>query len=542
MGKSGQSKELESWDVFIVDSDPETREELKLVTRACGYSACGFHDGRLALEELRKTIPGMVVVELLLPGMDGFELCQSIRSELCYDDLPILCMSGISWGAVDLPTLVKCRFKARFLAKGSLAKEYLSAIEIAIGPPMKLKRDTRVSHSVDENRRVGVHAAAEAQQKTREFEREVAKASSGPRRAIRVQQEYSVEFQNLTDFVTEYTHNISNGGLFVKTEKLPLQDDVIQINLLIPGQAKLKIKARVVHLVLPEQARVTGGHAGFGVEFVDLSKEDRRSLAKLVEELSEKTSQDAAREASPDRNWIVLIGLPRDPMLQHCNFLRRNGIEVAEFQDIPSAERFITDCGASVVVLAESLLMTLGAEEALSRLRRVSPPNVEQLIVQSTTRDLSSLVEKGLCHALIDPTVTMAHLVNEVGNRVGIRMRQSPRVAHRSPVHVTLPGSHFRAQMINISCGGMLFSCSTELSVGTTVQLAFELPETPSIVCRATVVRAAREPEASESLVGAAFFKLGEETEQSIRQFVQANVNFREYFGWMKKVYFESPC
>ena len=88
-------------DVFIVDSDPKTRSELKLIANACGYSVMIFPDGNMAQEELRKTCPRLIVVELLLPGLDGFELCQAIRTELGYPDLPVLPLAKMEWEKIS---------------------------------------------------------------------------------------------------------------------------------------------------------------------------------------------------------------------------------------------------------------------------------------------------------------------------------------------------------------------------------------------------------------------------------------------------------
>ncbi len=278
--------ESEAWDVLIVAFEPGTREELELVTRAYGYRVACCRDRRAALDEMRKRAPRMVVVELTLPGMEGLALCRSIRSGLRYHDLPILCLSGLTCEERDLPALLDRRFKARFLPKGALAEAYLSSVESAIGPPRDQKRGGSTGAGDVCGRRRDPQRSAPVRGPTSHFAASTGCRSFNVRNPSRVSKQYCVEFPTVGDFLSEYDHNIAFGGLFVKSAELPTRDEVVTVNLLIPGQDEIALEARVVYLVSAEQAGMRGGDTGFGVELIDMSQDRRRSLQELVRSIA----------------------------------------------------------------------------------------------------------------------------------------------------------------------------------------------------------------------------------------------------------------
>lgn len=275
-----------AWEVLIVAFDPGTREELELVTRAYGYRVACCGDRRAALDEMRKRAPRMVVVELTLPGMEGLALCRSIRSGLRYHDLPILCLSGLECEERDLPALLDRRFKARFLPKGALAEAYLSSVESAIGPPEGQRQGGSTGSSDECGRRRDAQRAVRGRERTSHAVVSSGCRSANLRQRSRVSKQYCVEFSTVGDFVAEYDHNISFGGLFVKSAELPVRDEVVSVSLLIPGQAEIALEARVVYLVSAEQAGMRGGDTGFGVELIGMSQERRRSLHELVRSIA----------------------------------------------------------------------------------------------------------------------------------------------------------------------------------------------------------------------------------------------------------------
>ena len=77
--------------VLIVDDDDGIRTTLRIALEDRGYRVSEAPDGETALTRLRESTPDLVVLDLMLPGMDGFECCRRDRRT---SDLPVLIISA----------------------------------------------------------------------------------------------------------------------------------------------------------------------------------------------------------------------------------------------------------------------------------------------------------------------------------------------------------------------------------------------------------------------------------------------------------------
>jgi len=79
--------------ILIVDDDAMAREILKRILEHAGYEVMTAGSGPEALRKLHEGIPHLVVVDLMMPEMDGFELCRRIKSHLV---VPIVILSAVA--------------------------------------------------------------------------------------------------------------------------------------------------------------------------------------------------------------------------------------------------------------------------------------------------------------------------------------------------------------------------------------------------------------------------------------------------------------
>ncbi|WP_160150548.1 response regulator transcription factor [Nonomuraea solani] len=66
--------------VLLIEDDPAVREGLELALTRHGHRVRAVESGELGLERLRAEMPDVVVLDVMLPGMDGFEVCRRIRA------------------------------------------------------------------------------------------------------------------------------------------------------------------------------------------------------------------------------------------------------------------------------------------------------------------------------------------------------------------------------------------------------------------------------------------------------------------------------
>jgi two-component system phosphate regulon response regulator PhoB len=86
--------------ILVVDDEPDMLELLETNLTAAGYEVVIAADGREALEKARKAQPQLIVLDVMLPEMDGMEVCKSLRGNPATEAIPILMLTARA-GEID---------------------------------------------------------------------------------------------------------------------------------------------------------------------------------------------------------------------------------------------------------------------------------------------------------------------------------------------------------------------------------------------------------------------------------------------------------
>ncbi len=130
--------------VLVVDDDPALAEMLGIVLRAEGWTPAFVADGARAVAAFRDTHPDLVLLDLMLPGRDGIDVCRDIRAE---SGVPIVVLTargdttdvvrGLETGADDYvvkpfkPAELVARVRARLRSRPDASAE---PEQLRIGP------------------------------------------------------------------------------------------------------------------------------------------------------------------------------------------------------------------------------------------------------------------------------------------------------------------------------------------------------------------------------------------------------------------------
>ena len=87
--------------IMVVDDDPNIRELVCALLKGGGFDSCEARDGRDALLRMGDENPDLAIVDLMMPNMDGYELCRLLKRY--YENLPVLMLTARS----ELPSKVK---------------------------------------------------------------------------------------------------------------------------------------------------------------------------------------------------------------------------------------------------------------------------------------------------------------------------------------------------------------------------------------------------------------------------------------------------
>jgi PAS domain S-box-containing protein len=95
----------EDSSILLVDDDPRALDLLEEALRSAGYEVQSVRSGARALELLANKVVGAILLDLLMPGMDGFQVIRHVRQEPSLKDLPILVMTAKSLSREEIALL-----------------------------------------------------------------------------------------------------------------------------------------------------------------------------------------------------------------------------------------------------------------------------------------------------------------------------------------------------------------------------------------------------------------------------------------------------
>jgi diguanylate cyclase (GGDEF)-like protein len=80
--------------ILIVDDEPAIVDLLEEHLRSEGYETVHAYSGEEALQVLEQTIPDLVILDLMLPGMDGYEVCRLMQQDPRWNHIPVIMLTA----------------------------------------------------------------------------------------------------------------------------------------------------------------------------------------------------------------------------------------------------------------------------------------------------------------------------------------------------------------------------------------------------------------------------------------------------------------
>jgi DNA-binding response OmpR family regulator len=116
--------------IVVIEDEPDIMEIVSYNLKREGYSVVGVDRGDAALNIIRNEAPNLIILDLMLPGMDGLSICQQMKSDPIVRDIPIIIISakgeesdiviGLELGADD------------YLAKPFSPRELLARVKVVL--------------------------------------------------------------------------------------------------------------------------------------------------------------------------------------------------------------------------------------------------------------------------------------------------------------------------------------------------------------------------------------------------------------------------
>jgi len=153
--------------VLIVDDDPTAREALVAILEGDGYELKQAKDGIQALQILKQLQPDLILLDVMMPAMDGFEVCRRIRATPPLAEVPIILLTALD----DRDSLLKGIESGAddFLSKPPDRRELVARVRTIT----RLNRYRTLMEQRENIRRMAEHVVAAQEEERQRISREL---------------------------------------------------------------------------------------------------------------------------------------------------------------------------------------------------------------------------------------------------------------------------------------------------------------------------------------------------------------------------------
>ena len=88
------TNKLTSRRIIVIDDDPDILNLVSILLQRIGAQVSTFADGRSAIRYLAQETPDLIVLDLMLPDVDGLDILRQIRARSRFEEVPVLVLSA----------------------------------------------------------------------------------------------------------------------------------------------------------------------------------------------------------------------------------------------------------------------------------------------------------------------------------------------------------------------------------------------------------------------------------------------------------------
>jgi len=104
---------MSNYKVLVVDDDLDIVETIVFMLRSRGFNVITAYDGSEGLIKVRERQPDIIILDLMMPQMDGFEMCHKLKNDEATKNIPVIVLTARSDS------------EARYKAHKSAADDYI---------------------------------------------------------------------------------------------------------------------------------------------------------------------------------------------------------------------------------------------------------------------------------------------------------------------------------------------------------------------------------------------------------------------------------
>src|SRR4030042_6155863 len=82
--------------ILLIDDDPDFVEATKVVLESQPYEVITALSGKEGLEKVREQKPDLILLDIIMPGVDGFQVCQQLKKDRQLAKIPVIMITSFS--------------------------------------------------------------------------------------------------------------------------------------------------------------------------------------------------------------------------------------------------------------------------------------------------------------------------------------------------------------------------------------------------------------------------------------------------------------
>lgn len=80
--------------ILIVDDEPNLVKLCEVRLKSSGYEVMTAHDGQEGLDKVKQEMPDLIILDHMMPKLDGFEVCRILKASEEFSDIPIVMLTA----------------------------------------------------------------------------------------------------------------------------------------------------------------------------------------------------------------------------------------------------------------------------------------------------------------------------------------------------------------------------------------------------------------------------------------------------------------
>lgn len=131
--------------ILLVDDDPDFSESTKKILESGGYEVMVAQDGKTGLNNAKKDTPDLIILDVMLPDINGYSICRELKEDPKYSAIPIILLTAIGVKSGSYAENIAAQHKAdAFIEKPitpQVLLEKVNSLLTAVKPLSKAERE-----------------------------------------------------------------------------------------------------------------------------------------------------------------------------------------------------------------------------------------------------------------------------------------------------------------------------------------------------------------------------------------------------------------